>query len=748
MHEGEIKVKKIFYFLIVSLLLVSALCSCQAPKPEEECDHRPGYPATQENVVEPTYKSEGSYDEVEYCILCGEELSRTQKTIDKLPCQSHESGEPVREIITEPTYYEDGKYEDKYFCKYCDEYLYSDSYSIPMLECEEHTPGEPLEENVVPSTYFEKGSYDEVIYCTTCGDLISKTKKEIDLIVDESSLSFEFEPGYDSAGNVSYYVLKRYIGTDTEVVIPATFNEIKVTSIGQSAFNGTDITGVTIPNSITGIGESAFENCSSLAEIEIPEGVRSINKRTFYNCTSLQKIVIPVSVSNIYNEAFYECSGYDLYISDIAAWCKISIRGIYANDGTNPFGGSKAVYLDGELLTDLVIPEGVTQINGWAFQGLYDKVKSITLPKSLKSVGQYAFSQCYFESVYISDLYSWCNISFDSSPLAGYKSTSYGVEGVHNLYLNGKLLTDLVIPDGITRIPALAFYGCTSIARITVPYSVTYIEKDAFSSCRRLIEIYNISDVDINIWDEYDAAVLNQYTFTEGKSKIWTDSDGYVFYEDGETCYLVAYNGTKTELTLPESCNGKNYEIYKYAFTGCNNITSVIIPEGVTNIGYYAFADCDSLAAVTVSKSVTAIGDYAFAWCSALESVIFADDGSLASIGSRAFYCCASLESISIPASVNSIGETTFGECTSLVSATFAQNSQLTTLPGNMFYGCSSMVSVTLPASITSIGFQVFSRCTSLTDVYYYGTEEEWAKISTNNNFFNETIHFNYVPEN
>ncbi|MGN1047013.1 MAG: leucine-rich repeat domain-containing protein, partial [Eubacteriales bacterium] len=134
-----------------------------------------------------------------------------------------------------------------------------------------------------------------------------------------------------------------------------------------------------------------------------------------------------------------------------------------------------------------------------------------------------------------------------------------------------------------------------------------------------------------------------------------------------------------------------------------SSITNVIIQDGVMSIGNYAFEYCSSLTSVNIPDSVTSIGKYAFYYCNNLASVNIPD--GVTSIGSSAFSGCGSITSVTIPDSVTSIGDYAFD-------------------------GCSSLASVTIPDSVTSIGEGAFSDCSSLTDVYYYGTEEQWNAIS------------------
>ena len=285
------------------------------------------------------------------------------------------------------------------------------------------------------------------------------------------------------------------------VVIPeeVTYDNMtrKVTSIGIWAFqNCSDLTSISIPNSIKSIGSYAFYYCTGLTSISIPDSVTDIDIFTFYGCTGLTSISIPDSVTYIGNSVFYDCSGLtsvsipnsmkyigshafygctgltSVHINDIAAWCKITF-GDYEG---NPLYYANHLYLNGEEILDLVIPDSVTSIASVVFYGCTD-LTSVSIPNSVESIGGKAFSGCTgLASVHINDIATWCKISFgdyEGNPL--YYA--------HHLYLNGEEILDLVIPDGVTSIASAAFNHCTDLTSISIPKSMTSISSNAFNGC-------------------------------------------------------------------------------------------------------------------------------------------------------------------------------------------------------------------------------------------------------------------------
>ena len=298
---------------------------------------------------------------------------------------------------------------------------------------------------------------------------------------------------------------------------------------------------------------------------------------------------------------------------------------------------------------------------------------------------------------------------------AGYSVTGY--EGTP---------TVVVIPDTheglpVTSIGDYAFSGCTSLTSITIPDSVTSIGSSAFSGCYKLIEVCNKSSLGITAGSTANGYVgcYAKHVYTEEGGSWLTDTeDGFRFFYDGETGYLVAYLGNETELTLPESFTAydgtevTNYQIYERAFYGRDDLTAITIADSVTSIGGYAFSGCTAEIIWGGTPAITEIGDYAFADYAGTNITI---PDSVTSIGSYAFRGCTSLTSITIPDSVTSIGESAFNSCTRLTSVTIGNS--VTSIWNDAFYFCASLTSITIPDSVTIIGWYAFFYCTSLTSV-------------------------------
>ena len=424
-----------------------------------------------------------------------------------------------------------------------------------------------------------------------------------------------------------------------------------VTSIGDAAFEGCKgLSSVTIPNSVTSVGKTAFDGCSSLSSVTIPNSVTNIGERAFYGCSSLSGVTIPDSVMRIGNSTFSGCSG----LSSVTIGSGVTSIGECAFSGCNSLSditvseqNKNYSSEDGVLFnrdkTELVlypngknesysIPNSVTSIGGSAFSGC-SSLSNVTIPNSVTSIGSSAFSGCSSLSrVTIPDSVT----SIGSSAFSGCSSlnsvtipnsiTSIG----DSAFKNCSGLTNVTIPDSVTSFGDSAFSGCSSLNSVTIPNSVMSIGDSAFKNCSSLSSVTipdSVTSIEGNPFS--GCSSLTDITVSE-QNKNYSSEDGVLFNKD------------KTELVSYPSGKNKSYNI----------------PNSVTSIGESAFYNCSSLNSVTIPDGVTSIGNYAFYNCSSLSSVMIPD--SVTSIGYSAFFGCLELKNVIIPANT-SVKDYAFG---------------------------------------------------------------------------------------
>jgi uncharacterized repeat protein (TIGR02543 family) len=545
----------------------------------------------------------------------------------------------------------------------------------------------------------------------------------------------------------------------TSVTIPAS-----VTTIGIYAFqNAASLASVTFSGSaLTTIAEGTFQGASALTSVTIPAGVTSIGMFAFRDATELTSVTIPASVTSIGQYAFLDATklasfaflGNAPTISDNAFY-GIASRTANVESGAigfgtewgQPFYGWNVVInavlpngtyscTTGVITTDteniyqitndevrmvsgvpacsgaVVIPEGVSKIGMWAFNGA--QLSSITIPESLTVIGYQAFASA---------------TSLESVTFTGTSS----LDNINEMaFFNTPALTNFTIPNGVRYVGDMGFY-LTGLTSINIPAS--------------LLNIGNRS---------FEDTPLASFA-VDANNQHYSSVNGVLFNKNQTT--MIAYPRAKsgTTYTIPSGVTSIAFG----AFKGVSSLTSVTIPTTVTSIDGYAFADATSLASIEIPASVTTIGTWAFNRTSALRSITFASGSALTEIGygvfsesgltsiaipnsvtsiaDYAFESARSLASIEIPVNVTTIGQAAFQRTSALTSVTFANGSALTTmaygvfkesgitsisipegvtaLPQDGFRDADSLTSVTLPSTLTTIGVGTFINMDSLSSI-------------------------------
>jgi hypothetical protein len=385
------------------------------------------------------------------------------------------------------------------------------------------------------------------------------------------------------------------------ITIPSTINYLPVTSIGRRALSGTNLTGVTIPDSVTSIGDKAFDNCFRLSSVTIPDSVTSIGNYAFegsgltnvtigssvtnigagaFTCYDLTSVTIPNSVTSIGDGAFLGDPNLTAITVDSLNSFYSSVDGVLFNKNQTTLiqcpGGKAGRY---------TIPNSVTNIGDSAFSACI--LQTVTIPHSVTSIGDFAFSACYD-------------------------------------------LSSVTIPHSVTSVGNGAFAECTRLSSVTIPDSVTSIGLFAFSWCTKLTAI------------------------TVSRNNLAYSSVAGVLFNKNQTTLIQCPGGKSGNYTIPDTVSN----IGTNAFSQCVSLTNVTIPNSVSNIGVNAFSQCTSLTNVTIPNSVTSIGGFAFFNCSRLPSVTIPD--SVTSVGDWAFAECTSLTGIYFRGNAPSLGSFAF----------------------------------------------------------------------------------------
>lgn len=543
--------------------------------------------------------------------------------------------------------------------------------------------------------------------------------------------------------------LQEYTGS-LNIPTTVTYNgtTYHVTRIGTKAFqNSKSLTSVTIPNSITGIGYMAFDNCgvyndesnwkddvlyvdnclirvrttksgaytiknqtklvaggafeecSALTSVSIPNSVINIGMAAFQYCSSLMSLELPNSIECIENETFYKCTSLTMVTipnsvtsigSGAFSYCS-SLTSITIPSSVTTIGEN--AFVSCISLTSIALPNSITTLETNVFNSC-SSLKSITIPNGVSEIGTGAFKYCT----------SLVSVVVPSS--VGYIQTA-AFEGC-------SALTSITLSDGLISIGNYSFVDCVSLRAITIPSSVTWITFNAFNGCYFLRSgfVNNSSLEDSGYWG----------------ARLFSDEIDGMFIDEG-----VLFKVKKDIVTanIPNIVKS----ISSSAFSGCTSLTSITIPISVTNIGSGAFADCSSIKKVV--WDAPNCSTYYFGV--QVESFAFGDN--ITTIPAQICSGMSNLTSVTIGRAVTNIDKIAFEGCSNIKHVvwnakqcirysfgaqveTFVFGKNVEMIPYRICYGMNKLTSIIIPENITILGSEAFTGCTALTDI-------EW-NVNTN----------------
>ena len=580
-----------------------------------------------------------------------------------------------------------------------------------------------------------------------------------------------------------------------------------VKRIGDGAFYGCDRFSVfpTIPSTVEQIGSKAFKSAGynsiggKALSIILPKSLKQMGSEVFADC-ELQSIVIkakqppvipndaftdeqyksipllvPYGMRSVYEQAegwqqfqtiiddVEDIDHFQLkFVVDDIAYEVISLKdktvqmiSPYYIDGT---GGSTGGYSGDIVIPATVTDNGVTYTVTRIYYVDFDYATSIKIPPTIKEWSAHHIAYYSVCNIDIEDLAAWCNISFYDLLGGDVRGEGWHINpldflGIKNnlyLYLNGQLVTNLEIPDGIKTISDAAFAGFR-FKTIHIPASVKRIGARAFTGCT--LESLTIPST-VESWgiaSFADCENLKELTIEQGVSEVGSEA--------------FANCSSLKKLSIPSSVK----QIRNFAFYGCQHLNELSLSEGINHIGEWAFAECNNLESVDIPVSVKSIGRNAFTACKKLADVSLKE--GLEKIDRYAFNRCTSLRSLHIPASVNYVGRNIVEDCTNLKSLTldegnsiydsrqncnaiietttntlvsaapeaaipqdieymgdfafaFCSDRQSAVLPEGLkrigkdaFLHCWSLRTITIPESVDSIGPDAFNKCDGLMEI-------------------------------
>lgn len=468
-----------------------------------------------------------------------------------------------------------------------------------------------------------------------------------------------------------------------------------VTQLPANAFDGFENLATVALDDVTVLGDYAFRG-TALTEVTIPEGVTSIGNGVFANCTKLAKVnynAADASAPNSANNAFAGCTALaSVVIGEGAAVPDYFFQNLTSLTSAD-ISKAKSIGITAFQNTSLTALStgSVKEIGKSAFQGA--KIAELTVGEALESIGYNAFAGNAELTKVI-----WNATAAETI----YEASGAGL--VRAIFNDCAKLVTVEVGENVKSLPDYFLPNNTQVRKIDLPAGIESVGDSAFNGCTALAEISNANTLQ----------TIGQDAFTDTPwFTAYLKQDGLIYL--GSILYV--YNGdmpADTQITVKEGTTA----IANGAFNKQSNLTSVVLPNGLTSIGDRAFAGT-SLTQVTIPASVTDIGSEAFNDAKKLASVTFNE--GLKTIGDSAFDGCSLLNTVALPNSLTKLGKSAFlyaGRDAATADGTLTIGGGLTEIPERAFMGMSKTGgALTIPAGITKIGASAFSGTSSFTSI-------------------------------
>ncbi len=486
-------------------------------------------------------------------------------------------------------------------------------------------------------------------------------KEQVEIVTDAQGIKYTLKQADD--GSFYYSVTWHSYEMNAETVIPAALGGCPVKTIEASAFRScSDLTSVTLPNSITSIGENAFYGCSALTSITLSSQLTAIGRETFQGCTSLSSITIPDGVTTIGEQAFKDCSSLS----------SITIPNSVTSIGERAFWGCNG-------LTSITLPSSVTTMGGAAFSGC-TSLTSIKLPESLTSLGESVFYGCPLKSIELPNSFTVIPENLFSNNDFQYIKLGNNVKSIGKSAFGSY---EPVLEIGTSTPPSIAsdaFPNVEYLSDLTVivpnAKAETAYRKKAVWEEMTFSNQNNISEVTVDTPGDLSFELITECNMMPAKV-VGLKVNGTINADDFtqmlvnmksllrldlSDCDITeipdeALSGKTQlkELTLPTNLQA----IGANAFHDCPYLTGeLVIPSTVTSIGDYAFEGTD-YSSVKLPNALKTIGNYAFNNLPLEQRLVL--PGKVTSVGTGAF-AGTKITGLSIPDGVKSIGAHAFAD--------------------------------------------------------------------------------------